>query len=108
MNIIDRDLVVSAVTEATDALLVALVALQALPEAEVPLDALDCALREDEAYQAARRIWRVVFDDLGDVLDRDALWLELDEKMNAVVTAGTDVGFRLGLAMAAACTGRPS
>lgn len=96
----DTDLALASVSEALDALLVALVALGGDHDVEVPVEALDAALRTDGAYQEARGAFSTVFTDLGDVLGRDALWFELEEKHNAVVSAGTDVGFKLGLAIA--------
>lgn len=96
----DTALARDAVSDALDALLVTLVALDGLDDAEVPEQALDAALRGDRAVREARAAFHVVFEEVRHKLGDEQLelrLLELEEKANAVTVAATDVAFRLGL-----------
>lgn len=84
-----------AVGEAVDALLLALVALDGLEAVEVPVEALDLALRSDDAHREARVAFHAVLRELREVVGTDLL-LRVEERANAVVVAATDVAFRLG------------
>lgn len=95
----DIELALLAVGDALDALLVALVALGGVEEVETPTFALDRALGSDERYQAARRVFRDVHADVGEVLgdEHRKLFYKIEEATNAIAVASTDVGFLLGL-----------
>lgn len=99
-----NELVRDAVEQALDALLVALVELDGVPDVETPVDSLDLALRNDESYQVARQHLVAVLVHVQVVLGNDntVLFLRAEEHVNAVVSAGIDVGFRLAFAAAAA------
>lgn len=86
---------IDAVLTARDALAVALVALQGVPEAEVPSDALDAALGLDEPYRAARARFRELHERLRDHRD----FFEFESIVNEMVTTAVDVGFRVGISM---------
>lgn len=99
MSAPDTELVRGAVEQALDALLVALVELDGVRDVEVPVDALDLALRKDKSYQEARQKLVEVLVHVQVVLGNDntMLFLHAEERINAAVVAATDVGFRLGL-----------
>ena len=85
------DIARGAVGEAVDALLLALVALDGLEPVEVPVEALDHALRADDANSEARVAFHAVLGELS----RDH-HVRVEERANAVVVAATDMAFRLG------------
>ncbi len=96
-----------ALSEAVDGLLKALVALDGLEVVEVPCEALDAALGQDEAHLEARVAFAESIDELrgvvGDV--HLGLMLRVEERATALAVAASDVAFRLGLAMAAKTLG---
>ena len=98
----DTDLALSSVSEALDALLTALVALNGLPDVEVPGEALDLALRSDKSHREARKGLVEVLVHVQVVLGAEnfKLFLNAEERINALVAAATDVGFKLGLSIA--------
>ena len=100
----DSDIAVDALSRAIEALLRLGLALDVLDAVEVPVDALDTALREDDAYLEARSDLRQVVEELR-VLAGDDMCLRFEASANAHAVASTDVGFRLGMAMA---TRKPS
>ena len=95
--------VIEHLDTAIEAVLCARVKVGGLPiaEGEVPVEALDQALGEDQEYRAARGRFRSAWDALmvlvpGGETCRKALHLE--EAVNALVNQGVDVGWKLGLA----------
>lgn len=65
------DIARGAVGEAVDALLLALVALDGLEAVEVPVEALDLALRSDDAHREARVAFHAVLRELREVVGTD-------------------------------------
>jgi hypothetical protein len=88
---------------ALDQVVAAAVIVGALPEDEVPDDALDAALQGDEAFQAARVNLRRAFDRLRAAApDLGAkLGLDLEAAANHLSAQAAVVGVRLGRAMRA-------
>ncbi len=96
-----HDAALDALSRALDCLLVALVALDGIPDVEVPADGLDVALAHDDAYQTARVEFREVCDVLQDLIADEAVFFEVEAKAHALAITSADVGFRLGISMAA-------
>lgn len=90
----------AGLADALDGVLVALLAHGGVTDGEVPLVALDCALRADMAHVEARKRFRAVITELREVLGEDHLDLVLtvEEVATEVAVAATSVGFRLGVA----------
>ena len=84
---------IDAMLTARNALAVALVALQGVPGAEVPSDALDAALGFDDDYVKARARFRELHERLRGHRD----FFEFEAATNEMVTAAVDVGFRVGI-----------
>jgi hypothetical protein len=95
-----EDIVRAGLADALDGVLVALLAHRGVTDAEVPVVALDCALRADDAHVRARARLRVVIKELREVLgeERLDLLLTVEEAATEVAVAATSVGFRLGVA----------
>ena len=89
--------VIDAVLTARDAVLVALVALQGVPGAEAPSDALDAALAADEPYTAVR----ARFKELHERLRGHPDFFALEVVVNEMVTTAVDGGFSVGSSMTA-------
>jgi hypothetical protein len=83
---------IDAMLTARNALAVALVALQGVPGAEVPSDALDAALGFDDDYVKARARFR----ELHEHIRGHEVFYDIESTVNQLVTAAVDVGFRVG------------
>lgn len=95
----DEDHVREGLRDALDGVLLALHAHGGITDTEVPVVALDRALRTDEAHQVARVRFREIMVHLREVLGEEHLdlLLDLEEAANDVATHATSVGFRLGV-----------
>jgi hypothetical protein len=91
-SVVNNTDAIDAVLTARDAVLVALVALGAVPGAEVPSDALDAALAADDDYRAARARFRELHERLRGHPD----FFDIESTTNEMVTTAVDVGFRVG------------
>ncbi len=97
----DIDLAKMAVADALDDLLVAMVALGAVEDVDVPTFAIDKALGTDGRYQAAREAFRDVHEELRGPLGEDHrdLFFRIEDAAHALSTRTADVGFQLGISV---------
>ena len=92
--------VLAHLDEALDSLMAARVLVGGVPAMEVPAVALDEALAGDDAYQAARKRFRGAWESLAELVDggeTNPVMLTMEESVNAMAVAATDVGWRLGV-----------
>ena len=98
MTEVDHELAIVALGEALDAVLTALVVLDALAAVDAPKDALDAALGDNETYQQARVEFKQVHQVVADLLDDEMVAFEIEAAAHAMAAAAADVGYRVGLA----------
>lgn len=94
----DRDEAIDALHVALEGLLKALVVLDGLGTVQVPADALDAALGNDESVREARAEFARVHAVVADIIQDEMVVFEIEAAAHNLATVAVDVGFRIGLA----------
>lgn len=95
----DRDVLLSALDEAVDALLRVQILIGGVEEIDVPQEALDAAMTADPEVQQSRRTMSDVLRSLQDQLGpaRLDLVLETESAANDLGARSADVAYKVGL-----------